>query len=65
VYGYSITKGSDEEEVDSCWGYFGYSTDDDGYMLSCIKDAIKWDIKHTPQQIDLPLPQPTQTEMRV
>jgi hypothetical protein len=65
VYGYTITKGEDEEDVDSCWGYFGYHTDDDGYMLSCIKDAIKWDIKDTPQQIELPITQSSQLEMHV
>ena len=44
VYGYTITKGEDEEDVDSCWGFFGYRTDDDGYMISQIKDAIRYDI---------------------
>jgi len=53
VYGYTIEKGEDEEHVDSCWGYFGYYTDDDGYMLSVIKDAIKYDIEHTPQQTEI------------
>ena len=53
VYGYSIEKGEDEEHIDSCWGYFGYYTDDDGYMLSVIKDAIKYDIEHTPQQTEM------------
>ena len=65
VYGYTITKGEDEEDIDSCWGFFGYYTDDNGYMISQIKDAIKWDIKHTPQQIELPIIQPSQLEMRV
>ena len=51
VYGYNIER--DGEHVDSCWGYFGYYTDDDGYMVSCIKDAIEWDIKNTPQQKEL------------
>jgi len=53
VYGFSIEKGEDEEHVDSCWGFFGYRTDDEGYMISVIKDAIKYDIQHTPQQIEL------------
>lgn len=53
VYGFTIEKGEDEEHVDSCWGYFGYYTDDDGYMLSVIKDAIKYDIKHSPQQVEM------------
>jgi len=53
VYGFTIEKGEDEEHVDSCWGYFGYYTDDDGYMLSVIKDAIKYDIKHSVQQREM------------
>jgi len=53
VYGFTITKGEDEEDVDSCWGYFGYHDEDEGYMLSCIKDAIAADIKHTPQQVEM------------
>jgi len=65
VYGFSIEKGEDEEHVDSCWGFLGYYTDDDGYMISVIKDAIKYDIEHTPQQQELPIIQSSQTEMRV
>jgi hypothetical protein len=55
VYGFNITREDEDEEVyvDSCWGFFGYYTDDNGYMVSVIKDAIKSDIRHTPQQMDL------------
>ena len=65
VYGFTIEKGEEEEHVDSCWGFMGYYTDDDGYMLSVIKDAIKYDIEQTPQQIEMPIIQSSQTEMRV
>lgn len=56
VYGYNITKtDSDGEEIDidSCWGYFGHSTDDGGYMVSVIKDAIKYDITQSSQQMEI------------
>jgi len=63
VYGFTIEKGEDEEHVDSCWGFYGYYTDDNGYMLSVIKNAIKYDIEHTPQQTDISFPEPLQMEM--
>ena len=56
VYGFNIERedpDGEEEHVDSCWGFFGYYTDDEGYMISVIKDAIKYDINHTPAQLDL------------
>jgi len=53
VYGFTITK--DEEEVDSCYGFFGYYTDDDNYMVNTIKDAITYDINDTPQQTEMVL----------
>lgn len=67
VYWYSIEKGEDEELVDSCGGFYGYYTDDDGYMIGEIKSAIKYDIEHTPQQTEMELPiiQSSQQEMRI
>lgn len=58
VYGYNITKIDDdgeEEDIDSCWGYMGYHTDDDGYMLSVIRDAIQYDITNSSQQLEMTL----------
>ncbi len=53
VYGFTITNG--EKDIDSSWGFFGYHTDDDNYMVNTIKDAITFDIKHTPQQSEMVL----------
>ena len=58
VYGYNITKVDDdgeEEDIDSCWGYMGYHTDDDGYMLSVIRNAIQYDITNSSQQLEMTL----------
>jgi len=62
IYGFTITKGEDEEEVDSCWGFYGYN---DEYMISEIKSYIKYDIEHSPQQTEMVLPVPEQVEMHV
>ena len=56
VYGYTLTHTDaegDEEDLDSCWGYFGY---DDTYLVTEIKNCIKWDMEKRPQQLDLLLP---------
>jgi len=56
VYGFNIERedpDGEEEFVGACWGFFGYYTDDDNYMVDEIKSAIKYDIEHTPAQLDL------------
>jgi hypothetical protein len=56
VYGFSIERhdeDGDDVDIDSCWGFFGHYTDDDGYMLKEIKAAIIYDINNTPAQLDL------------
>jgi len=56
VYWYSVERhddDGDEVHIDSCGGYFGYYTDDEGYMVDCIKGAIQYDIEHTPLQAQL------------
>jgi len=53
VYGFNVERNDedgDEVHIDSCWGFYGY---DDPYMVSVIKDAIQYDIEHTPQQLAL------------
>lgn len=50
VYGFNIEKGEENEHVDSCYGFFGYNDD---YMISVIKDAIKYDITQSPQQTEM------------
>ena len=65
VYGFTITRedaDGEEIDVDSCWGYFGYQN---GYMDDEIKSNIKYDIEATPQQFNLPLPEPEQQELRI
>jgi hypothetical protein len=44
VYGY-ITKDSDDENIDSCWGYYGNDADNDSYMISEAKSHIDYEIK--------------------
>ncbi len=56
VYGFNIDRtdpDGEEEHVDSCWGFFGDELDDNGDMVSIIKDAIKSDIERIPQQESL------------
>ena len=63
VYGFNIEREDEDGEqvdVDSCWGYFGYPCT---YMLDEIKSNIKYDIENTPEQFDLPLPEPEQMEI--
>jgi hypothetical protein len=58
IYGFMVTRedeDGEEVDIDSCWGFYGYYTDDNGYMVSVIKDAIKYDIEHTPQQTEMNL----------
>ena len=53
VRGFSIVRNDDdgdEIDVNSCWGYFG---DDFTYMTDEIKTDIKYNIEHTPQQLNL------------
>ena len=46
VYGYTITKGKEQEDIDSCFGYYGLD-----YMIDNIKDAIEFDIKQTEMEL--------------
>lgn len=41
VYGYTVTRDEDEDEVDSCWGYYG--DDEFDYMLECGREAAQYD----------------------
>ena len=53
VLGFNIVRNDDdgdEIDVNSCWGYFG---GDFTYMTDEIKSDIKYNIEHTPQQLDL------------
>ena len=53
VYGFNIEKGDEHVDIDSCWGFYGDEYDDNGYMISVIKQAIQYDITQTPQQVEL------------
>jgi hypothetical protein len=53
VHWFSITRedaDGEEIDIDSCGGYYG---NDEGYMFREIKSHIKYDIEHTPQQMNL------------
>lgn len=50
VYGFTIKKGEDKVDIDSCWGFYGYNDD---YMISVIKSAIQYDITQSPQQLEM------------
>jgi len=46
VYGY-IAKDAEDNEIDSCWGFYGGSDDD--YMISVAKEAIDFHLTDTPK----------------
>ena len=52
VYWFNVEKTDNDEtvDVDSCGGFYGY---EDPYMIECIKDAIRFDIRYTPQQTEM------------
>lgn len=56
VYWFEVEREDEDGDVvhiDSCGGFYGDYNDDEGNMVSVIKDTIKYDIEHTPQQLDL------------
>jgi hypothetical protein len=52
VYGYNVVKvdeDGDEEDIDSCWGFFGYDHEKSG-LLDYARNAIDCDIEYKKKQ---------------